>query len=81
MPFSVTWYTILEQLDVISSDATFVIPLSERSFRVSEAQVHLTPCIVFQYAWDDHGWSGKSHPHEGPKEQSTNPQVASVESA
>ena len=40
MPFSVTWHTILEQLEKIPSDATFVTPLSERSFRVSDIQEH-----------------------------------------
>ena len=40
MPFSVTWHTILEQLEEIPSDATFVTPLSERSFRVSDVQEH-----------------------------------------
>ena len=34
-----------------------------------------------RFEWDDHDWSGKSHPHESPKEVRTNPQVASVESA
>jgi len=40
MPFSVTWHTILEQLDEVPSDATFSTPLSERSFRVSDVQEH-----------------------------------------
>ena len=40
MPFSVTWYTIIEQLDEISADATFVTPLSERPFRLSDVQEH-----------------------------------------
>ena len=40
MPFSVTWHTILDQLDEVPSDATFVTPLSERSFRVSDIQEH-----------------------------------------
>ena len=40
MPFSVTWHTILEQLEEIPSDATFVTPLSERSFRLSDVQEH-----------------------------------------
>jgi putative transposase len=26
-----------------------------------------------RFEWDDHQWSGKSHPHERPKEQRTNP--------
>ena len=32
-----------------------------------------------RFEWDDHDWSGKSHPHESPKEVRTNPQVASVD--
>src|SRR6056297_1027473 len=40
MPFSVTWHTITGQLDEIPSDATFLTPLSERSFRVSDVQEH-----------------------------------------
>jgi putative transposase len=41
-----------------------------------------------RFKWDDHNWSGKSHPHESPKEQRTDPStvhrdgnVASGESA
>jgi hypothetical protein len=40
MPFSVTWHTITDQLDGIPSDATFVTPLSDRSFRISDVQEH-----------------------------------------
>jgi len=40
MPFSVTWHTIIDQLDELPSDATFVTPLSERPFRVSDVQEH-----------------------------------------
>ena len=40
MPFSVTWHTITGQLDEIPSDATFLTPLSERSFRASDVQEH-----------------------------------------
>ena len=40
MPFSVTWHTIVDQLDEVPSDATFLTPLSERSFRVSDVQEH-----------------------------------------
>jgi len=40
MPFSVTWHLIIEQLDEIPDDATFVTPLSERSFRLSDVQEH-----------------------------------------
>jgi len=40
MPFSVTWHLIIEQLDEIPDDATFVTPLSERSFRLSDIQEH-----------------------------------------
>ena len=34
-----------------------------------------------RFEWDDHDWSGKSYPHERPKEVRTYPQVASVDSA
>ena len=40
MPFSVTWHTIIDQLDELPPDATFVTPLSERPFRVSDVQEH-----------------------------------------
>ncbi len=31
-----------------------------------------------RFEWDDHDWSGISHPRESPKEVHTNPQVASM---
>jgi len=40
MPFSVTWHTIIDQLDEIPPDATFLTPLSERPFRVDDVQEH-----------------------------------------
>ncbi|MBX0297443.1 transposase, partial [Halomicroarcula sp. F27] len=29
-----------------------------------------------RFEWDDHDWSGISHPHESPKEQRTDPSTA-----
>jgi hypothetical protein len=40
MPFSVTWHTLLDALDELPSDATFVTPLSRRSFGVTDVQEH-----------------------------------------
>lgn len=40
MPFSVTWHTILEELDEAPSDATFRTPLSEKPFRLEDVQEH-----------------------------------------
>jgi len=40
MPFSVTWHTILEELDEAPSDATFRTPLSDKPFRLEDVQEH-----------------------------------------
>ena len=40
MPFSVTWHTILEELDEAPPDATFRTPLSEKPFRLEDVQEH-----------------------------------------
>jgi hypothetical protein len=40
MPFDVTWHTLLEGLDDLSPDATFVTPLSRESFHVTDVQEH-----------------------------------------
>ena len=38
MPFSVTWHTILDELDEVPPNATFRTPLSEKSFRLEDSQ-------------------------------------------
>ncbi len=40
MPFSITWHTILEELEEIPFDATFVTPLSDRPFKLEDVQEH-----------------------------------------
>jgi len=40
MPFSGTWHTLLDALDELPPDATFVTPLSRRSFGVTDVQEH-----------------------------------------
>ncbi len=40
MPFSVTWHTILEEVDEVPPDATFRTPLSEEPFRLEDVQEH-----------------------------------------
>ncbi len=40
MPFSVSWYTLLKELNELPEDATFVTPLSHTQFRVTDVQEH-----------------------------------------
>jgi len=40
MPFSVTWHTILDELDEVPPDATFRTPLSDKPFRLEDVQEH-----------------------------------------
>jgi len=40
MPFSVTWHTILDELDEVPPDETFRTPLSEKPFRLEDVQEH-----------------------------------------
>ena len=40
MPFSVTWHTLLDELDDLPAHATFVTPLSRKPFRVTDVQEH-----------------------------------------
>ena len=40
MPFSITWHTILEELEEVPPDATFVTPLSDRPFKLEDIQEH-----------------------------------------
>ena len=40
MPFSITWHTILAELEEVPADATFVTPLSDRPFKLEDIQEH-----------------------------------------
>jgi hypothetical protein len=40
MPFSVTWHTILDELDEVPPDTSFHTPLSEKPFRLEDVQEH-----------------------------------------
>jgi hypothetical protein len=40
MPFSVSWHTLLEELEELDDDAELVTPLSHDSFRVTDVQEH-----------------------------------------
>jgi hypothetical protein len=50
MPFDVTWHTLLDALDELPPDATFVTPLSRDSFRVTDVQEHR---VVIDYRDED----------------------------
>ncbi|MFB6092588.1 MAG: hypothetical protein ABEK02_06220 [Haloquadratum sp.] len=38
MPFSVSWHTLLDELDELPADATLITPLSHNRFRVTDVQ-------------------------------------------
>lgn len=38
MPFSVSWHTLLDELDDLPEDATLITPLSHNRFRISDVQ-------------------------------------------
>lgn len=40
MPFSVSWHTLLEELDELADDAVLITPLSHDRFRVTDVQEH-----------------------------------------
>ena len=40
MPFSITWHTILAELEEVPADAIFVTPLSNRPFKLEDTQEH-----------------------------------------
>ena len=40
MPFSVGWYTLLDELDDLSEGAELITPLSEDRFRITDVQEH-----------------------------------------
>ena len=50
MPFSVTWHTLLDELDDLPGHATFVTPLSRKPFRVTDVQEHR---VLVEYQEDD----------------------------
>jgi len=49
----------------LSASETFLKRHTEQTVRPMARPV--------RFEWDDHHWSGKSHPHESPKEQRTDP--------
>lgn len=40
MPFSVSWRTLLDELDDLPDGATFITPLSHKRFRITDVQEH-----------------------------------------
>jgi hypothetical protein len=50
MPFSVTWHTLLDELDDLPAHATFVTPLSRKPFRVTDVQEHR---VIIEYHDED----------------------------
>ena len=40
MPFSISWHTLLEELDELADDAVLITPLSHDRFRVTDVQEH-----------------------------------------
>ena len=40
MPFSVSWHTLLEELEELSGGATLITPLSHERFRITDIQEH-----------------------------------------
>jgi len=40
MPFSVSWHTLLDELDDLSDGAEFITPLSHDQFRITDVQEH-----------------------------------------
>ena len=50
MAFSETWHTLLEELEDLPTDATFVTPLSRKPFRVTDVQEHR---VLVEYHDDD----------------------------
>ncbi|ARS89871.1 RNA-guided endonuclease InsQ/TnpB family protein [Natrarchaeobaculum aegyptiacum] len=48
---------------------------SETFLRRHETDVPRPMARPVRFEWDDHGWSGKPHPHESPKEARTNQSI------
>jgi len=40
MPFSVSWHTLLEELEALADGATLITPLSHKRFRITDVQEH-----------------------------------------
>lgn len=40
MPFSVSWHTLLDELEELPEDATLITPLSHKQFRITDVQEH-----------------------------------------
>ncbi|PSP29154.1 hypothetical protein BRC65_00780, partial [Halobacteriales archaeon QH_2_65_14] len=50
MTFGTTWHNILENVEELPSDATFITPLSRKAFGVTDVQEHR---VLIQYRDDD----------------------------
>lgn len=42
MPFSVSWYTLLDEAEDLPDGATLVTPLTDDRFRITDTQEHRT---------------------------------------
>lgn len=51
MPFSVSWHTLLTELDDLPDGATLITPLTHKRFRITDVQEHRV-VIVFQETGD-----------------------------
>ena len=40
MPFSVSWHTLLDEIDELSDGAELITPISHDRFRITDAQEH-----------------------------------------
>jgi len=46
MPFSISWHTLLDELEELPEGATFITPLSHKQFRITDVQEHR---VVIQF--------------------------------
>ncbi|MFQ3284188.1 MAG: hypothetical protein ACI9TI_001232 [Natronomonas sp.] len=53
MPFSVSWHTLLEELDDLSDGAEVITPLSHNRFRITDVQEHRV-IITFEESGERH---------------------------
>jgi hypothetical protein len=53
VPFSVSWHTLLEELDDLSDGAALITPLSHDRFRITDVQEHRVT-ITFVESGDRH---------------------------
>ena len=49
MPFSASWHKLLDHLEDLPPDTTFITPLSRKSFRVTDVQEHR---VIIEYRDD-----------------------------